>query len=261
MPTGLGDERVWIIPDEEVNSSDSAVTNFGSDGTTLSIANFGSNEVTDGGLTVYQLDGSNQSIVANTTYSISSDSDFTLSGWFKPDALSASRSVLATTSNNDQQGFTLAADNTAVTAMAGYNSSPQTITYNSPLATGSWSHLCFISDITNDVARLYINGSQVSTDLDLSANSGSPQETVLRVGNDNFFGLDAFDGRVNDIRLFNRAISSAELAHLASQQNVSGGPGGGGGGGEPTDNVEILCQVQPVTLYASRTMLSCVNFW
>jgi hypothetical protein len=74
------------------------------------------------------------------------------------------------------------------------------------LALNTWSHV----ELTYDGAmlRLYVNGVQVAT----AARTGAIQTTTspLWLGGNNPYG-EHFAGRIDDTRVYNRALSQAEI--------------------------------------------------
>jgi hypothetical protein len=80
---------------------------------------------------------------------------------------------------------------------------------NSPIVAtlGTWYHSCAVSDSTSQ--RLYVNGNLESSGSLTLATSG----TTLRVGRN--LGSGNFDGYVDDVRIYNRALSVAEIRELS----------------------------------------------
>ncbi len=76
----------------------------------------------------------------------------------------------------------------------------------SPLPANTWSHLAITYDSAN--LRLYVNGVQVS----VQAVSGAmPTSTSpLRIGGDSVWG-EYFKGLIDEVRIYNRALSAAEI--------------------------------------------------
>ncbi|MEQ1750828.1 MAG: putative Ig domain-containing protein, partial [Prosthecobacter sp.] len=87
------------------------------------------------------------------------------------------------------------------------------------LTAGVWSHTAATYDGSN--MRLYVNGVQVATKAYSTAISHSTE--VLRIGN-NGGGTAAWKGGVDEVLLYNRALSAAEL--LARYQATSTGNNG-----------------------------------
>lgn len=101
-----------------------------------------------------------------------------------------------------------------------YNSNCQagsswvTTPYNTPVSSGSWVFLASTYD--GSVVRNYVNGTQVSVSpagglIDTCVGSG------LRIGYQNSPIPNAFKGQIDDIAIYNRALSECELKHIFQQ--------------------------------------------
>jgi hypothetical protein len=76
----------------------------------------------------------------------------------------------------------------------------------SALALNAWSHLAMTWD--GATVRLYVNGSQVST----AAVTGTAFASTgpLRIGGNNVWS-EWFEGVIDDVRVYSRALSAAEI--------------------------------------------------
>ena len=87
-----------------------------------------------------------------------------------------------------------------------------------PLNTGEWYHLAFTYD--SHVLKLYVNGSLVKMQTIGKPRSRNTGNLFLgRRGDGGYF----FNGVLDDVRLYRRALTSAEISDLAALQ--SGSPG------------------------------------
>ena len=75
-----------------------------------------------------------------------------------------------------------------------------------PLALNTWSHLAATYDGTT--LRLYVNGSLVGSRA--VANPLLTSTGVLRFGGNSVWG-EFFAGRIDEVRLYNRALAVAEI--------------------------------------------------
>jgi hypothetical protein len=76
----------------------------------------------------------------------------------------------------------------------------------SVLAANAWSHLAMTWDGTTE--RLYVNGTQVATNAlggDAVTSTGA-----LRFGGNTVWG-EWFAGAIDEVRIYNRALSAAEI--------------------------------------------------
>lgn len=103
----------------------------------------------------------------------------------------------------------------------GYASDYVTVYYdfNPALATNTWYHLAFTFDNAGGFKRLYVNGVLVG-DQPYGPNlTGSADE--IMIGNSPVFTDRSFNGRMDEVALFNRALSSAEIQTLFVSAGVS----------------------------------------
>ncbi|MGB5472525.1 MAG: LamG domain-containing protein, partial [Gammaproteobacteria bacterium] len=92
---------------------------------------------------------------------------------------------------------------------------------------GQWYHIAASYDTTNDAYAVYIDGVPHKSGTypsTLSVPAANPLSLGTRTGSSNYF-----DGILDDVRIYDKFLSAAEIADLAA-----GGGGGGGGGGSPT---------------------------
>ncbi|PIR77389.1 MAG: hypothetical protein COU30_02735, partial [Candidatus Magasanikbacteria bacterium CG10_big_fil_rev_8_21_14_0_10_38_6] len=98
---------------------------------------------------------------------------------------------------------------------------PITVTLGATQNT--WVHLVFVLDTVNNKLRQYVNGT--SADNITTTIDPSPLNTSeFRVGRGSFsdsFAVE-FDGKIDDMRVYSRALTADEAASLASGDNDNG---------------------------------------
>lgn len=104
--------------------------------------------------------------------------------------------------------------------------------YARPHGLSIWRHVCATYDGTTE--RLYVEGSSVTSQvISLNTVSGS-----IVVGLGTFGGSDYFNGNIDDIQIYNRALTNAEIQILQRQPNkriqLSGPTVQGDMGGSPS---------------------------
>ena len=139
----------------------------------------------------------------------------TLEAWVKPDALNGWDTALLKERGANLMSYGLYAHDGAplaggVAAPAGYirtGSADQAIRNTAPLAVGEWSHLAMTYD--GATMRIYVNGVQVAS----RAQSGAIAvgNGALRIGGNNSFAGEFFRGLIDEVRVYNRALSAAEI--------------------------------------------------
>jgi hypothetical protein len=83
------------------------------------------------------------------------------------------------------------------------------------IGVGEWHHIAYVIDDAADVAKVYLDGALGAT----VTFSGTPlfmkADQVLRIGNCS--GTEYMHGMIDEVRLYNRALSEAEVAGLAGR--------------------------------------------
>ncbi len=83
------------------------------------------------------------------------------------------------------------------------------------LLANRWYHITCTRN-SSDVATIYINGAFDSTDLNAS---GSPGSDILRIGHrTGATEEEYFNGLLEDMRIYNRVLSAAEIATIYAQR-------------------------------------------
>lgn len=153
----------------------------------------------------------------------------TLSAWVYPTAQSPWGTVILKEATNNL-AYALYARESAATA-AGYvriGSSDRRAGSASALALNTWTHIASTYDGAN--LRFYVNGVQTGT-LAVTGNM-SATTLPLRIGGNTIWG-EYFTGRIDEVRVFNRALNATEL------QSMMNAPVVGAGASQPTRSTSI----------------------
>ncbi|MBL7782529.1 MAG: T9SS type A sorting domain-containing protein [Saprospiraceae bacterium] len=86
-----------------------------------------------------------------------------------------------------------------------------------PLALNAWTHVVMVHDGTKDI--IYINGAQANEKN--AAGALDKTKHPLGIGYDPIDNGGFFDGSLDDVKLFNRALSASEIADLYATQSVA----------------------------------------
>lgn len=76
--------------------------------------------------------------------------------------------------------------------------------------TNSWHHIAAVRDRSTNQFKLYIDGQLKGTDTDTLGDVGNSFSPYIGQA-----GARYFDGKMDDFRVYNRALSSAEITALA----------------------------------------------
>ena len=233
--TGLGGEKLWLCPTLGGDKLD--ISGNGNHGT----YNGGMGTVADvssGGSRAYSFDGVNDYIEVpdDDVFSFTngtSDTAFAVSMWvnitdhsdFRPLINKVSETV---SSSGHEWNLTARPSGDLIRGLLFGSSISVQKRLDTTTGLGtSWKHIVFASDGTN--LSFYLDGSLISaTQSIVGGYSGmTNQSKPVRLGavfiNDLTY-KDFFYGLQDDIRIFNRALSTSEIKHLASRRGVLGTP-------------------------------------
>jgi hypothetical protein len=174
-----------------------------------------------------RFDGVNDHVsVPNSATLNSTTSQIAVAGWVYHEANQAGWRVLATrqygTSWDDQ--FTLGLlDNTArfgVHTTSGYPALA-----GPALPVNQWVHL--VGTYDGSTIRLYVNGAQVASASLSGALVSTTLPLLIGAGHNNTSGAvtETLQGRLDDVRLYNRSLSAAEVQALAGTPPPAAGGG------------------------------------
>ncbi len=186
------------------------------------------------------LDGSTQYVKVTDTSSLELSGSWTVSSWVNATALPSSGSkgkiIDKETSVSGNTNYALALDNNQSCGGLGWRSSFTDISgisyqtcYLTTINTGTWYHVVGVWDSSTSNEYLYLNGALVATrnyagHVPTSASGG--QLDLGQQGNNLLF----LNGTIDDVRVYNRALSASEVQQLYNptvvylQQTDSGTP-------------------------------------
>ena len=152
--------------------------------------------------------GIDDQVVVTDSASLDLTNGMTVSAWVYPLALNGWGTVVMKETSDDL-AYALYADNGS-SRPAGYvkiGGSTYSVTGNSSLALNLWTHLALTYDGTT--LRLFVDG--VEQDNRALTGSIEVSSQPLRIGGNTVWSTEDFNGRLDEVRVFNRALSLAEL--------------------------------------------------
>lgn len=117
--------------------------------------------------------------------------------------------------------------------LRGYNDD---VTYTLPSTTGTWRHI--VASYDGTTAKLYVDGSLVA----------SAPKSWSTVGNLTYFAGN-YDGRIDDLKIYNRAVTDVEVSNLYYYNNVV----------VPTPLVPSIASITTTTMSNSATINYSLN--
>jgi hypothetical protein len=162
--------------------------------------------------TAANLDGSNDYIdlVASSNFIPSTNSPITVSAWVRPTAIAAG--------NFTERVVGIASSSTLSSFIMGFDNSNQAFFYDGvtrhqfsgTYSTNTWHYMTVTFDGSN--ARLYMNGVQDGSPISTSLSAG--HSTTAKIGVNPTGAGSFFNGQIDEVRIYNRALSATELAQL-----------------------------------------------
>lgn len=159
----------------------------------------------------YSFGGNRYLIIPDPPQFIPSNSaPFSISLWVKPSTLAATTDVRALMTNEsyNNHGFRLGIDANTGDISFWSVESGGTVAYStsSGVTTSSWSNIVVVYNGTT--ATTYINGQAVGSGNG-TVRAGSAQLQIGEIG-----GKNKFSGLMDDVRIWNRALTTAEVSQL-----------------------------------------------
>jgi hypothetical protein len=157
-----------------------------------------------------KFDGVDDWVTVADAASLDLTSAMTLEAWVNPSTLTQWHTVLLKESAAGM-AYELYAHNPDISRPAAYgtlNGALRGVTGTAALPTNTWTHLATTYDGTN--MQLYVNGALVRS----VARAGVMDATTgpLRIGGNVPWGGEFFAGLIDEVRVYNRALTASEIA-------------------------------------------------
>jgi hypothetical protein len=188
-------------------------------GTLLNSPAWGTGRI-GGGLT---LNGSNQLVTVPNDASLNiGTGNFSVSLWMQrsDSAVTNSRLLYKGAQTPSEIGYALSGGNTSL-GLVLCNGVNRIMLWNSIPSLNQWHHMVFTVDRAGGKARTYLNGVY-QAEVDISAYNGVDISNTrdLLIGAAAGDGTLAWPGKVDDVRIYKRALTPGEAADLASSASA-----------------------------------------
>jgi hypothetical protein len=159
-------------------------------------------------------DGIDDSVQIGNPTALNFGGQITLAAWVKPQASDGIRNIVAHGHSRNPNAEVFLRINNRRYQVGSWNDANHLATIPIPAGDlNQWVHLVGVYD--GATWRLYRNGAQVATRADTT---GAVQvEAAWAIGSRGANAEGFFKGLLGDVRIYNRALSPAEIAALASQ--------------------------------------------
>lgn len=219
----VGGEVLWICPslddigngtliarDLTTNRNHAALTNMETGDWLVNTAS--------GGVRALDFDGVNEYV--STVTPVQLNSSFTMSAWVNLSRIQSNNSIVDAIFNIQSTSYANYWANLATIGnnleFALFDGANNPRAASSLITANTWVHVCGTRDVTTDTVNLYINGVLRAsvTDTTLSV----PPHSQVTIGGQVAPSGRYARGMIDDARIFNRLLSTTEIAALASQR-------------------------------------------
>lgn len=165
-------------------------------------------------------DGVDDFVVIPDAATFRGNQNLTISLWVKPTSGASQQKFITKSWDGNFKDWELSINPTnrlvweSEISGSGYSETSPT----DSLLVPQWSHVAAVLNKTGDSLTLYVNGVQVVQDTTFGANSDGTHASTINVGRRYYSGVGTntayFPGEVDDIRIYNRALSAPEIASI-----------------------------------------------
>ncbi|ESU26941.1 cell surface calcium-binding acidic-repeat protein [Flavobacterium limnosediminis JC2902] len=132
----------------------------------------------------------------------------TLMAWVNINSLFSTEGVIA-----GQNQFKLSIDDSKRLQVTANGA---TLRYNTPLNDSQWIHTAAVFEGTNGLLKLYVNGEMVMSTT--TSGNISADASLLTVGKNPIANDTFFKGKIDEVRLFNSALTDSDLQKMVYQE-------------------------------------------
>lgn len=150
---------------------------------------------------------------------------FTVGAWIKPNGLQTDSASVVSDTYPTKVNYAIFFNPGSLQVHGGIYLGGWYYTPIATLADGVWAHIVFTYD--GNTMTLYVNGNTIGTTAYVASPSSSG--TAFNIGR-RWDLPNYFNGSISDVRLYNRAISAAEVVALYGQYNPAVKADSGGNG-------------------------------
>jgi len=169
---------------------------------------------------VLEFNGTSDYINCGTDPSLDfEDGSFTISAWIKADATTGAYAGIVTRRGGSGGYYQFSFHNNSSIIM--YACDPSCYSVSLSINTGQWYHVVTVIDRDSNLMKVSIDGGQSFATRDISSMGSVGNNTdPVRIGweraNDSYF-----DGSIDNVRIYNRALSVNEIKQLHLQRQES----------------------------------------
>lgn len=169
--------------------------------------------------------------VGMSTAVLNSSGNFTLSTWIRPSSIGNVWYILTENFGGSYRAgqFVLLMNSTGKIVLSRHRTSTNSVdelVSTGSVTSGAWNHVVTVYSGNDTSMSIYINGKldPANTTVTNTASSGNGNTTIGSNGADNSF---TFNGQIDDVQIYNYALSAAQVKQLYNGSAVRFGPSEG----------------------------------
>jgi|GEM_PF-294617 len=173
------------------------------------------------GNAAYHFNGVDAGVTAANSSALNS-ANTTISFWVKPAAFPGSGEVFLLSNGGWQERWKISMPNHGKPVFTTHSNGAccSDMDSGTPLTLNAWTHVVMTHDGTKDI--IYFNGVKVNEKA--VAGALDPTTKPLGIGYDPIDKGSFFNGALDEVQLYNKALSAAEITALYTQQNTPPAP-------------------------------------
>lgn len=230
--------NVWLLHMNQASWNGSAGEVVDSSGQANHAQAFGGANTESPGFLVRggSFDGTNDYVQIGSTSMAQNASAITMMAWIKPDTISSvactsTDNVIFGVSINNSGNCTTTSSRVSIELCASNNiravgrssdaeAYSAVSTSSNPIQLSQWQHVAAVINFPADTIDIYVNGSLVQSGSAVFANSSTDNTSsaCATVGSQDDASIDFFDGEIDEVALFKRALTAAEITNIYNTQ-------------------------------------------
>ncbi|WP_426064110.1 choice-of-anchor D domain-containing protein [Flavobacterium sp. DSP2-3-1] len=148
------------------------------------------------------------------------NSSFTVSAWIKSSAVN--QTILSKRNNPFTAGYDLSINASGKVEMSWYNGIKQSIISSIVMPSERWHNVCVVYDNATLTAKLYIDGIEDASKILINIPL-NPSQSFLIAAADGVTPTSFFDGSIDEVRVWDVALSEKQLRYIMNQEIISNG--------------------------------------